>query len=240
MALKRHLAAPLLATLGLVVLLPVPFCARGFCQTLPSSSSAQTTPSKSSLGIAPPSSPAPASPTETAPSLLSLPAEPAKVSLTSDKLIIEANNSTLAEILYQISQAGGMKIQGLDGGRNADQRVFGTYGPGAPRDVLSELLNGSGYNVLMLGEMPSGVPRKLALSARPAGGIPSQPASANNARENYSENEIQPTSYPDAQEDRPNPPPVPPGMQNGIRTPQQILEELQRMRDQQQQQNQSN
>ena len=35
---------------------------------------------------------------------------------------------------------------------NVDQRVFGTYGRGPARDVIAQLLDGSGYDVLMIGD----------------------------------------------------------------------------------------
>lgn len=181
----------------------------------------------------------PATPSVTAPSLLSQPAQTAKVTLTDGKLTVEAHNSTLSGILDQISRSGGMKIQGLTAGK-ADQRIFGTYGPGTPREVLSDLLNGSGYNVLMLGSTPAGVPRELALTVRPAGGVPEPPPqSASRMREEYQENQVQPTRYPPQPENHPMPPNQPGGPRNGIRTPQQILQELEQMRQRQQQQQQN-
>jgi len=153
--------------------------------------------------------------------------------------MIDAHNSTLAEILHKISQSGGMKISGLHAGR-ANQRVFGTYGPGTPRAVLSELLNGSGYNVLMFGTTASGVPLQLALSVRPAGGIPNPPPQSEAIlHQEYEENQIRPTRY------VPEPHPYPKQQQQqknarpGVRTPQQILQELEQMRQRQMQQQQN-
>ena len=51
-----------------------------------------------------------------------------------------------------------------------DQRVFGKYGPGPACDVLSELLEGSGYNVLMIGGRDTSAPLKIILSVRSAAG----------------------------------------------------------------------
>ena len=48
----------------------------------------------------------------------------------------------------------------------ADERIFGTYGPGPARDVLSQLLDGSGYNVLMVGDRGAGTPRRIVLTIR--------------------------------------------------------------------------
>src|ERR1700756_3740788 len=136
----------------------------------------------------------------TAPSLLDHPAERAKVDLNAGKLTVQAANSSLSDILRQVSKASGMKIEGLQAGK--DQRVFGIYGPGTPRDVLSDLLNGSGYNVMMLGQMPSGVPRQLALSARTAPGAapnPPQVGATDNSQDDR-QDDAQPTQYPDDQQ----------------------------------------
>jgi hypothetical protein len=170
--------------------------------------------------------------------MLNQPAGPASVILASGKLTIEAHNSSLSRILDQIARTGGMKITGLPASASS-QRIFGKYGPGAPREVLSDLLTGSGYNVLMVGVTPAGTPRELALSVRAPGGVPNPPPSASQDNEDQ---DIQPTEYPDdqepqqqeLQEQQPDQPP--PGPQNRIRTPEQILQELQRMRRQQQQQ----
>jgi hypothetical protein len=170
-----------------------------------------------------------------APSLLDHPAQPAKITLAAGKLTVMADNSSLSEILHQVSAAGGMKIDGLVTGGSGDPRIFGSYGPAAPRDVLSDLLNGSGYNVLMLGETTAGLPRELALTARTAGGVPNPPPNA--ARNDENDVEVAPTQYPEEQEPIP-PPPMQPGGPNRVRTPQEMLQELQKMHDQQQQQQQ--
>lgn len=195
------------------------------------------------------------------PSLLSTPPEPAKVSLAFGKLSIEANNSSLSQILQQIAKAGGMKIDGLQTSGNADPRVFGSYGPGAPRDVLSDLLNGANYNIMMLGNTPAGTPREMALSPRAAGGVPNPaPRPSASAQNKAEDEEAQPSNdatddtdtdevqssgsaaepennlVPPAgvQENEPITPP--PGAQQKVKTPQEILQELQNMRVQQQQQ----
>jgi hypothetical protein len=198
-------------------------------QPSPSPHPASTSPSTSTSQATPP---APAAP----PSLLTQPAQPAKVILNGGKLTIRAHNSALSEILNKISHQGGMDLRGLHTGK-ADQRIFGTYGPGRPREVLNELLNGSGYNVLMLGTLPSGLPRQLALSLRPAGGIPNPPPQSEaSMREEYEENQIQPTRYPPEPTAHPQAPMAPPAARPGVRTPQEILQELEQMRQRQQQQ----
>lgn len=209
--------------------------------------------------------PSPATPVAV-PSPLSIPPEPAKVNLASGKLSVQANNSSLAQILQQIAKAGGMKIEGLQTSGTADPRVFGSYGPGAPKDVLSDLLNGASYNVVMLGNTPAGTPREMALSLRSPGGVPNpaphpsaaaqntesedevpQPADDSNTDTDdvqssgsaaEPENNLVPPAGVQENEPIAPPPGAPgaPGTQQKVKTPQQILQELQNMRLQQQQQ----
>ena len=89
---------------------------------------------------------------------------PAMATVTWDShgLAIDAANSSLKQILNDISTATGAKVEGM----NADERVFGAYGPGQARDVLSQLLLGAGYNVIMIGDQGQGAPRQILLSTK--------------------------------------------------------------------------
>ena len=90
------------------------------------------------------------------------PPNPAVIRWDNRGLEIEASNSSLDQILRQVAAATGAKLEGL----TQDQRIFGTYGPGPGRDVLSKLLEGSGYNVVMYGGHNADVPLVIVLSAR--------------------------------------------------------------------------
>jgi len=202
----------------------------------------QPTPKPAAKPAARPTKPSPAIPAKpeprpVAPSMLNQAAQPARVSLAAGKLTIEAHNSSLSDILRQIAKTGDMKIVGLPANAAA-QRIFGQYGPGAPRDVLTDLLTGSGYNILMAGITPAGTPRELALSLRAAGGVPNPaPRAAEGDQDIGNPQDNQPTQYPDEQDqpqDQPQEQPQPPESQNRLRTPEQILQELQRMREQHQ------
>jgi hypothetical protein len=130
---------------------------------------------------------------------LEQPATPATVSAHNNELTVKADNSSLSQILHQISSATGMKLDGLGG----DERVFGSFGPGAPREVLTSLLNGTSYNILMVGDLPNGAPRQLLLSNR-AGGAPPPPANANaNQNQTHTGDEDNPddTASPDDSDD---------------------------------------
>jgi hypothetical protein len=120
--------------------------------------------------------PAPPPPPTVAPSRFQEPAVPATVTAATNLLTVTADNSSLAQILHQVSSATGMKLDGLGG----DERVFGSFGPGAPREVLTSLLNGTSYNVMMVGDLPNGAPRELLLTSRTTGGA-SPSANANPA-----------------------------------------------------------
>jgi hypothetical protein len=161
-----------------------------------------------------------------------LPAE-ATVVWDSHGLLIVASNSSLAQILKETATDTGAKVEGME----TDQRVFGTYGPGTVRDVLSQLLDGSGYNVVMVGDRGQGTPRRIVLSIRPGGGIQ---RTINNNPSAPSEEENEADQQ--AQEPQPEQPPAP--TPNGfapavpVRPQQQIIQEIQqRQRQQEQQQN---
>ena len=134
------------------------------------------------------------------------------------------------------------------GGRHEPgQRIFGTYGPGPARDVLSQLLDGTNYDVLMVGDQGQGTPRQVVLTrprgaARRARATPTPPAPSD-------EDNAEPRKFRSSRSLRShqhrrrskhgNAAPVP------VRTQQQMIEEMQeRQRQlqqmQQQQQNPQN
>jgi hypothetical protein len=89
---------------------------------------------------------------------------PADASVIWDSrgLLISAQNSSLKQILDDIAAATGAKVEGL----GADQRIFGSYGPGKAHEVLTQLLDGTGYNVLLIGDQGAGTPRQIVLTSR--------------------------------------------------------------------------
>lgn len=153
----------------------------------------------------------------------------AAVTWDSHGLDIQATNSSLQQILKDISAATGASVEGL----NKDERVFGEYGPGQARDVLSELLLGAGYNVIMIGDRGQGAPRQILLSSRHAA---KDPGGAQGGQNNNNDDDSADNDVP---EEQPAPPPPPrPGFPGGPpRTPQQMMQErqerLQQMRQQQ-------
>jgi hypothetical protein len=191
-------------------------------RTRPSAAHPVTAPAQAVLAPEPP--PPPDWPANDQPSQ-------ASIGWDSQGLRIDAKNSSLKQILNDVSTATGAKVEGLD----TDQRVFGIYGPGQARDVLSQLLQGSGYNVMMIGDQGQGTPRQILLSLRQKG--ETHPAPAGNqvstADEEPEAEEPQPQQTPSI----PNRPVVPPPG-SAPRTPQQIMQEMQRRQQQMQQRQQ--
>jgi hypothetical protein len=174
----------------------------------------------------PPASSAPVWPTSQAPNQ-------ARVSWDSHGLEIEAFNSSLNQILHQVAADTGAKLEGL----TRDQRVFGSYGPGPWSDVLWKLLEGSGYNVLLVGGRDVDAPCEIVLSAR-------SPASRQTAANNLNTSDSEDADPPP---EPPRPPPMKTPFGNGDsgspETQQQIMQDIlerQQKIDQQQQKQQNN
>ncbi len=174
------------------------------------------------------------------------PAQRAEVIYANSTISVTAQNSSLNQILRDIAQQTGMKITG----GVADERVYGNYGPASPAKVLGQLLDGTGSNMLLL-QNSAAIPTELVLTPRNGGPTPPSPAAASgyddqnyprgpinrrppfnpsrtpNLGANIVTAPVSPTPTP--------PPPVAPATQpspNGVKTPQQIYDELQRMQQQ--------
>jgi hypothetical protein len=199
-------------------------------QSAPQGRGAQAVPTQNGMPAA--------SPAGLPASVLDHPAEAAKVDLAGGKLTIAANNSSLSAILNKLSTSAGMTVDGL----NKDQRIFGTYGPGDPREILSALLDGTGYNIVMFGKTTAGTPSQLTLTPRGASaGSAAAGGMRNSVRSSQDDEDEEPapTQYQDNQPP-PQPPPSSPGPgvpgqpNGGVRTPQQILQDMQSRQQQQQ------
>jgi len=99
------------------------------------------------------------------------PSHRARVDFTNGLLEVRADNSSLLQILHDISRRTGMSITG----GIADQRVFGDYGPASPATVLATLLDGTGTNMLLQQNSLSGAPVELVLTQRVGGATPASP-----------------------------------------------------------------
>jgi len=212
-----------------------------------------------SLGQALPATAPTAPPTNLAPQ--SAPAQPpqaqrAQVELNDGKISVKAENSSLNQILREISLVTGMKISG----GVMDERVFGSYGPADPSAVLSTLLRGTGSNMMIVLDARK-APVELVLTPRNGGPTPPNP-SANRERGEEDlpqpmgprfarpagmspfpgQNQVPPPLTPTemAPQMAPQAPAVSPNgdtttqeSPNGVKTPQQVYEQLMKMQQQQ-------
>ena len=167
-------------------------------------------------------------------SLLDQSPAPPVVDFAGGRLTIRAANSSLRAILDDLETRTGTRVEGL--GR--DERIFGVYGPGNPQEVLSSLLDDSGYNVLISGRKSDGSPREVVLSARaavsatasaPQAGARTQAADEDDESDGAENTPALPPAAftPPPSQQQPN---QPAGSPQQVKTPQQMLEELQRIR----------
>lgn len=200
--------------------------------------------------------------TSAAPSQTSLTAPAphhADVTYSSGLLSVKASNSSLNQILRDISRETGMKITG----GVAEDRVYGDYGPDAPCKVIRTLLDGTQSNMLLV-ENGHAAPTELILTPQTGGVTPPNPNAFHDQPADSSQPQASaPTELRRGQPEQQNrttdatsatggtPAGAPstqpaatsvPGDQpasadqqspNGVKTPQQIYEQLQKLRSQQ-------
>jgi hypothetical protein len=176
--------------------------------------------------------------------------------------VIVARNSTLGDVLNAVKQKTGASVEMP---AVSNERVVGKFGPGAPRDVMAQLLNGSHYDYVLLGSPADpGALKKVLLMARASGPQPSQPPQQTQAQPpNFQQNpnlqavpEVendqpveennpdtsQEVQQPEEEQQQEQPPDQSQPGANGpvIKTPEQLLRELQQQQQQQQQEQQQN
>jgi hypothetical protein len=95
---------------------------------------------------------------------------PASVEYSGGQVAVLADNSSLSEIIRDVARRAGMAVKG----DVVDERVFGTYGPAAPAEVLSDLLKGTGSNMMVVGGS-SRAAAELILTPRQGGPTPPNP-----------------------------------------------------------------
>ncbi len=141
----------------------------------------------------------------------------------SQGLRIDAANSSLQQILKEVSSVTGANVEGM----GTDERVFGAYGPGLARDVLSQLLRGSNYNVLMIGDQGQGAPREIVLTSRNPKDAASVDKNGNSGDDDSGDNDADEQAQPQTAAPAPVParPPYSPG--GPPRTPQQLMQQRQ-------------
>ncbi len=105
--------------------------------------------------------------TASVPQSAAIPGNP-RVTFANGKLSISAQNTTMKDLLRAVSLATGAVIEFPNG--HAAERMSATIGPGPVREVLTTLLNGSGFNYVMLGSPndPRSLQRMILTDAEPS------------------------------------------------------------------------
>jgi len=177
-----------------------------------------------------------------------------QVSLQNGLLTIVAQNATLVDILTAVRRLTESALEAPP--EAGTERVAVRLGPAAPREVLANLLNGSRFDYIILSppQTPGGVQR-IILTARQGSSEPGttaagaaatpppptstlprpvNPAMAADTDDDESEGiapaptmapPVQPAQAPAANQPNPNQPPQ-------VKTPQELLEELQHLQQQ--------
>ena len=186
----------------------------------------------------------------------SIPAVAPQVSYQSGQLTIVAPNSTLGDILRAVRKSTAAEIEIPTA---ANERVVTRLGPGPAREVVAELLNGSRFNYVLLGspadanlltrvvlvaktaeapppnepasnaQVQPGQPGYIPPPQQEAGNVPPDAPDAEAPEENPDENADQNAAEAE------QPMPVTPD-QTGVKSPQQMLQEMQQRQIQMQQQ----
>jgi hypothetical protein len=69
------------------------------------------------------------------------------VTFQNGSLTVIAENSTLSSILNAVGKDAGIKLEG----NPPEDRLFGKFGPGSPRDVITQLFSGSHIDYILQG-----------------------------------------------------------------------------------------
>lgn len=179
-------------------------------------------------------------------------AVPPQVTYENNRLTINAPNSTLADVLRAVRKLTGAEIDVPA----APERVVTHLGPGPARDVIAELLNGSRFNYVLLGSpgdasaltrvvlVAKTGPQEIAPNPTPAQNPalavqPNSPPEADAAPEGNEADASEDNSNADDNADQPTEAeqqPAPAEQTPGVKTPQQMLQEMQQRQMQMQQQ----
>lgn len=175
-----------------------------------------------------------------------------RITYRNGLLSVESVNARLVDILNGVRAKAGIQFEGL---QSSSDRVAGKFGPAPAGEVLTNLLEGSRYDYVIIGvpDDPAVVQRViLTPSASAAAAAGSNPAGAQPAQEANGDEDDSPDDDADTTEQTSQTPQTPQTLQQpqvvpgqprgnqGTKTPEELLEELKRMQQQSMQQNQQN
>jgi hypothetical protein len=185
----------------------------------------------------------------------SIPAVAPQVIYESGQLTILAPNSTLGDILRAVRKQTSADIEIPP---NANERVVTSLGPGPAREIVAELLNGSRFNYVLLGspsdasrltrvvlvaktgpdvvgpnqpkDQPPGIGQAANLTPQPDAANPVDTQDADATDESAADDNADQNAAEAEQQQQANP-----EQPAGIKTPQQMLQEMQQRQLQMQQ-----
>lgn len=171
-------------------------------------------------------------------------------------LTIEANGDPMPELLGRVAHETGMKITG----GVPDERIYGKYGPASVQVVFGQLFDGLAVNMMLVNATPT-KPKELLLTVRSGAPTPPSTRQVVDNYQPQRVQALQPQPQPpqDSLQQRPNNPVPPPAANtatngnadastnnssapatdttqpqspNGVKTPEQIFEELRKRQQQ--------
>jgi len=157
-----------------------------------------------------------------------MPPVPPQVKYQNGLLTITAPNSTLSDVLQAVAARTRATLEASPA--LMDQRIVVALGPAPPREVLANLLQGMDYVLVGTSNDPEAIreiilrPSSQAPVSSPPIAVPVAPAEAGTTPE-----ETPGSSNPPANQS----PPPPAGGQTPAKTPEQLLEELRRLQEEQ-------
>jgi hypothetical protein len=175
-----------------------------------------------------------------------LPAVAPQVTFANGLLTIVAPNSTLGDVLREVRARTSADI---DVPANANERMALRLGPAPARDVMAELLNGSRFNYILLGSPDNANALvRVVLVAKTGPDTPDAPAVQANAApapnaakpQDGADADSVDTVDPIADQAATEADETPSTEDPGVKTPQQMLQEMQQRQLQMQQQEQQN
>ena len=153
----------------------------------------------------------------------------------------------MVDVLTAVKQKTGAAV---DMPAASSERVVGRFGPGSPRDVMAQLLNGSHYDYVLMGSPADpGALKKVVLMARvngpamasqaPAGFAPRGNQNLQAVPDIVTDDQSDNAEMNEAPEQQEEPQPEaqqPDANGSAVKTPEQLLRELQQQQQHQQQQ----
>jgi hypothetical protein len=152
-------------------------------------------------------------------------------------------NTTLAALLTAIRNKTGIQFEGLEGG--SSERIVVSIGPAPEAEVLAAILDGAKFDYVVLNRLDSpGTVQRVVLTPRSNGLTAGSPPPRRPQTQGEDDDEEQASTEPEPQDTAARPPltqvqPPQPLQNQSSPTPEQLMERLKQMQQEQLQQQQA-